>query len=804
MNLNDIKAQLQNNWKAWDTSGDGKLDAGDLVERFDSNGDGTIDEGELEMIADQLSTQLEYSNSLLQELQEAEARQLELQRELNSKNELCRSTGTQLEQLRQENTEVRRKWKVSQEIGDSMTKQSKDHRVEIRALKTDLDRSIKDASDAHALLKDTTEERARLQRALTNAQTNIGSTKADAERAFRGFEEKNASLTESSISLKRELEVLKAKVGPMEQERFSMRQNVQELSHSLEEMTSRFDSESRLRLTAEKKLREGSVAMDSTKDKFAQARIEVQDLRSKSDMATQRMRQLEADVLELEGRLQESDGTGAGLAHRLDKAETGEHQLRRECDALTQELDDTRHEMQQQKEEFIANQTEAYARQQEALEQARSTAHQGIAEASKKATAELEERRRMERQYHRSTEEVLELSKLLKSAQEEAAARAAGWTVEREGYEESIRMSKLDVAALTDECGELRNEMELEKQATASAVKELRREMLYRGERFVETLSAFQSASTSLRIEAVDLREQQKSLTADYNVMRNSATRVRELASVPRGAENEISSTLSRLFAKIAAARDKLEDSQDEIARCEIQREEEKARGIMLAESLSRVEHDLTMTTQSTSMDLAKMKLQTDELVIQLASEKEARAETESRLVKSHIALDAITTSTRNLQQQNQNITEALDDNSLRHTSNRQELDARAIELAAQLKYALQDRDKEMQARLDSVDRVSELEKLLDEKRQQMEVSRQETVETSALIEELRAKQTSAISNAGSNQQRYQQQLSQMQVMNKTLQAHKLELATENQVLKEELKAFEAAAREAADHDDEN
>ncbi len=177
------------------------------------------------------------------------------------------------------------------------------------------------------------------------------------------------------------------------------------------------------------------------------------------------------------------------------------------------------------------------------------------------------------------------------------------------------------------------------------------------------------------------------------------------------------------------------------------------------------------MTNQANSMDLAKVKLRLEEATTKLSAEKEARVETEKRLVQAQTQLDTASATARGLQQQNQSITEALDDSSLRHTSNRQELDTRAIELAAQLKNALQARDKELQ---------------------------DATAETAAVIEELRQKQTLAITNAGSNQQRYQQQLSQVQSMAKTLQAHKLELAAENQTLKDEVKQLQDTARRNA------
>jgi chromosome segregation protein len=325
-------------------------------------------------------------------------------------------------------------------------------------------------------------------------------------------------------------------------------------------------------------------------------------------------------------------------------------------------------------------------------------------------------------------------------------------------------------------------------------VRDVRQEMLYRGERFADTLAAIQEATAKMRKEAVEMREQQKALTADFNVLRNTTTKVHELSSVGRSAENEIASSISRLFAKIATARDKLEDAQDEIGRVGIQKEEEKARAIMLQESLSRTEHELTMSNRESSLSVSKLKLRVEELSSLLVAEKEARAETDQRLHQAHKSLDASTAAARDLQEQNRNITEALDDTSLRHTSDRQELDSRAIELAAQLKAALQDRDKEMQARLELADRLAMAENMVDERRHALDATREELNQNRQAVEEMRQKQSAAMNNVGSTHQKYEEQLANMRSVIQTLKESRAELNTQNQVMREELRALESVA----------
>ena len=67
-----------------DFSGDGKIDASDLLMGFDTSGDGNLDAEELQKIAEQLSNQLEYNNTLLNQMQQLEEIQLNSQKELSS------------------------------------------------------------------------------------------------------------------------------------------------------------------------------------------------------------------------------------------------------------------------------------------------------------------------------------------------------------------------------------------------------------------------------------------------------------------------------------------------------------------------------------------------------------------------------------------------------------------------------------------------------------------------------------------------------------------------------------------------
>jgi hypothetical protein len=88
--LADIKKTLDSNWSKWDADGDGKLTSKDFMKSYDNDGDGLLSTDEVGALAEQLSTQLDYNNNLLEQMQELEEMQLAGQRELQSKQDQLR------------------------------------------------------------------------------------------------------------------------------------------------------------------------------------------------------------------------------------------------------------------------------------------------------------------------------------------------------------------------------------------------------------------------------------------------------------------------------------------------------------------------------------------------------------------------------------------------------------------------------------------------------------------------------------------------------------------------------------------
>ena len=68
----NLRSTFESKMPSWDQSGDGVVDADDLLAAFDTDGDGTFDKSEIAQIAKQLNEQTELNSALLEQLTELE------------------------------------------------------------------------------------------------------------------------------------------------------------------------------------------------------------------------------------------------------------------------------------------------------------------------------------------------------------------------------------------------------------------------------------------------------------------------------------------------------------------------------------------------------------------------------------------------------------------------------------------------------------------------------------------------------------------------------------------------------------
>ena len=92
-----------------DKDGDGVVDVSEVLAAADLDGDGKLDAHELQIIADRFNDQIKYSNKLLREIQGAEEKALEAQKDIQKKQAALREALAREDAAKEETAEYKKK-----------------------------------------------------------------------------------------------------------------------------------------------------------------------------------------------------------------------------------------------------------------------------------------------------------------------------------------------------------------------------------------------------------------------------------------------------------------------------------------------------------------------------------------------------------------------------------------------------------------------------------------------------------------------------------------------------------------------
>jgi chromosome segregation ATPase len=120
-----------------DTNRDGSISANEVLAAYDQDGDGELSRGELKRLADQLSQQTDFNNTLLEKMQQAETQALRQQRDAQAKQTSLRKALRSMEQAREEASALK------QEI-TSVKQNRSNNEVEMQKMKRDVERCRRD------------------------------------------------------------------------------------------------------------------------------------------------------------------------------------------------------------------------------------------------------------------------------------------------------------------------------------------------------------------------------------------------------------------------------------------------------------------------------------------------------------------------------------------------------------------------------------------------------------------------------------------------------------------------------------
>lgn len=776
-----------NNYNAfnWDTNKDNKIDASDLLAAFDSSNDGQLSGDELRQLAEQLSSQLEYNNMLLNQVHALEQDKLLCQRELQNKQEAAAKMLETIEQQNSDVNEAKRKLRVSQEISDTMSKQSKDSRTEFNELKKEKDLCVKKCQDMKSQLDQTSAQNFELQKAIQEAQNVIAKLKEDAAKNKNDLQSQIEILQHMNQAINKEASDLRAKVLPLESDQRKFLAHIQDLTISLEETTKRCELETEARIVSEKKTKELYLTTEKIRDRHLELQYNIreadellQNQKSKVDEHLAQAEMQEAKTRECEEKI-----TQLTQALLMAKDENGS--LHQELEHMSNELVGQARMRQLEQEKMNAKLEANQAEMQHILKDNKAHAEERIMEAEHRAIEANDTRQKMEDKLIFLQNNCNEVHALLDRLQHENVLNMGTWESQKDNLMQCIMQQKaaLDAAESNHQEERMRNNEERER--NSQLLRTLKQENNQRGDKYVLTLTAIQAHVKKLRDDFIVERNKVREIVGFVALIKAKVGQLnRSLGGPLMTIGPELGLVFEKMFLKSDTLKESLENAKDEVRRAQMMKEEERSKTLMLEEQNSRLELELA-SRERQAQDAerrSKERAESQQARIEELIREKNIMEAKGNLIQQ--TLQETSAHARNLQMTNQNIQAAMGDINSRHTESRQENTEKFSQLASQLKRTIAERDEkakaveEMGSQLLRMRRETEVARLqAAQAKQEMEVLQKE-------VESTRDKHHLTMSAVGGATQKYSQQLKQSQDILMVVQAQRSELEAQNQQLR--------------------
>ncbi len=175
----------------------------------------------MDPLASQLTRQLDYSNALLAQVQVLEADQLALRRELMQYQGQGQAAAIEVERLRGENDELRKKAGWLQGLTETLSAQAKESRMEATRARADAEAAVRDSAGCRALLERASVERSALQKEVLALGASARAAAEEAEGRQREAQAQLEIMKRMNDSLSAEVAEGRARIGSLEAERSS-------------------------------------------------------------------------------------------------------------------------------------------------------------------------------------------------------------------------------------------------------------------------------------------------------------------------------------------------------------------------------------------------------------------------------------------------------------------------------------------------------------------------------------------------------------------------------------------------------
>jgi len=592
--MDKLRQQYAGSTRAFDADGDGTVSGAELLSLGDTDGDGKLDAGELQKVAERFTEQLKYSNQLLEQIQSFEEQALAAQKEIQAKQQALRSALRVCDLAKEEASEFKRKLAVQTEVAANMSEQCKEARLDASSRKRECDGLRRAADTAKSEAAQLREERDALAAQADELRQRNSELQTASNNDRSAASGSLATAAAEKDSLREQLADLRQRNGPLVEQVKGLQESFSKVKEALAA------EEAGARRTAEQR--------DGAERRAASLEAELGELRSGLSSKDDALSSKAARAEELESGLQAQRDLYTAKAAQLRAAEEREAAVQASLRGLTDEHASLKEELEQLGNELLSG-AQARMVDQERWEkklaelsdelsatlrtgQEKEASHAG--ELQRKAQEQVSARKAHEEQYVGLQTEHTELHRLVTKMQLDANRSLEHFEGERaEAERESSDLREQLSRAENEHLDHASRSGSTASQLNAK-VAELQRTLAARGEEHYEVLTLLKDAVEQLKGEAQEQVHKSATMQAEYHKLKARLASVAAETGAPLEAwHREVGNALTALVGQCATFKAREKDGRDTLRQTTAKFEEERAKKIMLEETVSDLEHQV-------------------------------------------------------------------------------------------------------------------------------------------------------------------------------------------------------------------
>lgn len=653
-----------------------KINEAELFSSLDANRDGVLDTTEFHALSQQLTNQLQYSNSLLSQIQALEEENFSLQQELHSQREFIKQCSQNSGELKDEVSGLKHKLKMTQGIADTLSKQLRECRIENDMLKKDLDALTSTNLALKSDVENIKKELLITKKSLSEGEKAKNRAVEDSRIQKNEMEYRINSLLSKNESVINECTSLKAKLTELERDGNEIKSNAHELTISYNELKKQFDTEQFARQLAERKVN-ALAANGETLQRQLQGRdAQQKELQTKFDNLSTKMQQQLNDKTALEEKAHELEATLIDLQSSqkslADERAALQRQLDKQKAEHSNELARTRLEAEKQYQGLLHKHSEAH----QALSEARKQSEDSLASTQQKLIDTYKAKALAEEKVKGVHAQMEELHASIDGLKADHKLQLADAALQFTKSQEANMKLQKQVEELLQANQELGGQLSADKDATQSWLKDARQKFIDRSGESIEAFSAIQEALGALSEDVYEGKNHLKELANEIVFIRKKAESISTVhGSAMEGLRRELMAAFKVMKAKSERKTAEVEKAKDELKAEQLAKEELVGRNLLLEEQVSRLEHDALQTQRRMGVlereathNSSRHSIEMDKLM----DDKRALEERLAELLQSH---DVAQADLWKLKEDHRKAHEALEEKQKAHTSLKHEAD---------------------------------------------------------------------------------------------------------------------------------